>query len=270
MSYGGTATRFNGRNWTTPVVADPGGGLASISCPVAGTCFALGAGGAIEYSHGHWGPPVAVSPGQGLDAISCSSSSFCVAVGGSLNGTSGDASVYTGHGWSLPTPVNNAETFDAVSCASSTYCAATDAYGNVFSFDGQNWSGPVVLPVGSNSLGFALATVSISCPSTGTCRAVDEYGQAYFEDAGVWTGPMLVDFTVGFFGMSCPQANFCMTVENLTDVPLDLVGSTVRHWNGRSWEVGPSDKSLGNVSCSSTSFCVVINGAGRYYEWTIT
>ncbi len=78
---------------------------------------------------------------------------------------------------------------------------------------------------------------------------------------------MQVDFTVGFDSISCPRADFCMTVETLDYS--EIFGSTMWQWNGTSWMgSGLSDKSgLGQVTCSSSSFCLVTDGADRYFEW---
>jgi hypothetical protein len=69
-----------------------------------------------------------------------------------------------------------------------------------------------------------------------------------------------------FPSISCPQAGFCMAVEAFST--FGLQGGSAWHWTGTSWTLDAVDEyPLESVSCSSTSFCIAVDGHDRYIRW---
>jgi hypothetical protein len=82
VDYDGNALTWNGSSWSAPVLIDPIGYLASVSCPSSSFCVAVDwDGNALTWNGSSWSAPVSIDPnGGGFNSVSCASSSFCVAV----------------------------------------------------------------------------------------------------------------------------------------------------------------------------------------------
>ena len=180
----------------------------SLTCPVAGTCVAVGAyydssgfrQGLIEtLSGGIWSaaeaplPASAVSsPATVLYSVTCPGAGTCVAVG-SYDDSGGNTQALTetlsGGTWSpaeapLPpgTASNPIAAFFSVTCPVAGMCVAVGSYvsssgtqGLIDTLSGGAWSAAEApLPAGAatNPVGFVVSAV---CPVAGTCVAVGSY-----------------------------------------------------------------------------------------------
>jgi hypothetical protein len=164
--------------WSSPVSADPGHVLESVSCPSKVFCAAVDdLGNSLTYNGVSWATPAPIDPGVVLTGVSCPSKLFCVGVD-----KAGNATTYNGTGWSTPSAVDPGEAFNSVSCRSKTFCAAVDDKGGALTWDGTAWSSRTVLnsPTGDLS--------SVSCSSASFCMAVDSDGNA-FTYTGTWGPP---------------------------------------------------------------------------------
>jgi hypothetical protein len=177
----GDASFFDGSRWSKPAPVADSSGIAALSCPSAGVCFAVDSqtGEAYRYANGRWSisaelnlsTPQGGSEPNTLNAISCGSPRFCVALD-----DFGDAFVYDGS-WSV-----NPHTFDNIqlgdeelSCTATQRCVVVDDSNDAVVYDDGAWSSARRLDASSGTL------VDVSCaPSPGSrCVAVDGSG-GYF------------------------------------------------------------------------------------------
>ncbi len=152
------AVVFNGTSWRVVPVAAVGAGpsLRGVSCPLAGSCIAVGNSNfytgspgrqlVMRYRAGRWAAMTAHAPiGTEPLAVSCAAPGACVAVG-SLNLGAPLVERPAHGGWSIvpsqspgpPTTVGNATVYDetlrSVACVGSAQCVAVgDGNGSPFS-----------------------------------------------------------------------------------------------------------------------------------------
>lgn len=210
-------------SWSPAVAAAPPSGpspefgtLASVSCPTATTCVAVGsyhnaAGNQVgwfetEGAGGFTGqdvvllPAITGSTGSALTSVSCIASEDCVAVGSS-EGPGVDQAIVVNlrsGGWQpavpapLPAgavPTTTGSALASVTCLSSGSCTAVGAYGSyaqvgsdqplvvVEAADGSLQATAVALGSAATTNG---AAESVSCPAVGECAAVGTAGQSRF------------------------------------------------------------------------------------------
>ena len=205
-----SASVFNGATWSTPIIVDPVGEDASVSCPSTSFCMiALENGDAVTYRAGTWSAPHKVERTSLLMAVSCRSSTFCVAVD-----EGGDAYTYNGSGWSAPV-VADAVGIDtqllSVSCPTTTMCMAGDSVGREVTYSHGSWSAN---PVAVNGLTYIN---SVDCTSATFCIAVGEgtgnpgeLAAARFN--GTSWSPLAMPAVAGNIyeaGVSCASSSFC-------------------------------------------------------------
>ncbi len=249
---------YNGTTWTQVDASGPGSDnfLYGISCPTTSSCIAVGyqdtfgtAVGLIEKITVSAGVAEVASTTSGsnpyisfvaLKAVSCTSSTFCVAVGYGSN--TGDdaydtfAESYNGTSWkqikSATVGRDDFEELLGISCTSSTSCVSGGYYyGGSTAF--------VYLPLVESLSKGAFSATSIS-------------------DARTPGGYVS--------GISCPSAKMCIAVGSFyteeTDTPI------VEMWNGKTWTLvvvpkpGAMYYELEAVTCTSTSFCMIVGGYG--------
>jgi hypothetical protein len=231
--------------WSSPVSADPGNVLESVSCPSKVFCAAVDdLGNALTYTDAIWAAPPQLDPGTVLTGISCPSKLFCVAVD-----KAGNALTYNGTSWSTPSAVDPGEALNSVSCRSKIFCAAVDDKGGALTWDGTAWSSRTVLSSPSGDLS------SVSCASASFCMAVDDKGNA-FTYTGTWDPtPTDVIGTSILYSVSCTSTKVCVATDD----------GSAAGYNGTRWSA-PTDFDGTNavvaVSCSSAKFCVVVDKAG--------
>jgi hypothetical protein len=231
--------------WSTPVSADPGKVLESVSCPSKVFCAAVDdLGNAVTYNGAHWAAPAQIDPGVALSGVSCPTKLFCVAVD-----KAGNAITYNGTSWSAPSAVDRGEAFNSVSCRSKTFCAAVDSKGGALIWDGTAWSSRNGLDSPTGDL------TAVSCSSRSFCIAVDSDGSA-FTYTGTWgTTPTDVIANSYLYSVSCTSKRTCVATDD----------GSAAGYNGTRWS-SPTDfdgtNAVVSVSCSSPKFCVVVDKAG--------
>jgi hypothetical protein len=198
---------------------DPQANIASISCPVAGSCTAVGqyrdqsgnlAGLIATLAGGSWtalpAPVPANASGAGnpaLRKVSCASASFCAVTGTYASTSTNEAGlVLTGAAakWSASTAplpanarANGLTNLTDVACGASGTCAAAGSYetspqtyaGLLLKFGGGIWSAAEAsLPSGASSL-FNSSDEAVACPPPGSCVAAGDYSQTNAYGEGV-------------------------------------------------------------------------------------
>ena len=255
---------WDGASWKLQVTPSPRGAtyneLATVSCPTARACTALGFNGAtngplIEHWNGDsWAiqhTPNLVD--DFLGGLSCSSAWDCVAVGGYPNSAGALVTLaehWNGSDWRIQrTPNVSGATgsyFTSVSCPRATSdvsggagdrpnCTAVGTYtnnagGGIMSV---TWDGSGValqaMPIPTGATAAALS--SVSCATAGACTAV-----------GGWVA-------------GCVRGVFTCTQ-----------GMLVERWNGTGWEIqtapSPAVDSLAStldaVSCATPIACTAV------------
>jgi len=234
-----------------------GENLASIACPTAATCVAVGSGpdGAlIEQTTNGGGSWNSESPAgvPALVSVSCSGTTSCVAVGGdSVLSTNNGGASWTTLTVSLPQvlaglpPTDEDSVFTSVSCAGEGYCWATTSTNTieVTTDGGATWTGET-WPVPSYAGGYAYTNLDveydnlqISCPSVNVCEGV---GEQYY----IIYPP--------------PEATIPMLV-----VDTGIIITTTD--GGQSWSAESLNEEVFTaVSCSSTTSCLTFGTDGAY------
>jgi hypothetical protein len=234
------------------------GNFRAVSCPTASFCMAVDESGnnALRWNGTAWSRPVTIDPGGfrvELTSVSCASDYFCVAVD-----TLGRVLMWNGRWWSAPRAVDpHGAGMESVSCPSASFCVAVDGNGNALTWDGSSWSRPVRIDdTGTN-------IQSVSCASATFCAAGDWGGDVLTFNGTTWSKPHLVDPTNtaettggGIGSMACPTSTFC--------VGLDWEGGSVT-FNGHTWTRDTTfdpdgAEGLMEVSCTSASFCMAVDG----------
>jgi RHS repeat-associated protein len=289
----GLAEFWDGTRWTLHQ-GSPDHRLKAVSCPVAGTCWAVGTGansallferwqgGGSGWGGGGWAPPIVPSGGSGnsINGISCTAQYTCIVVGS-----------YTKDGKVIPLverlnffswTVQEAATTTAdwavlkdVTCSSATQCISVGQQrtGGIFDlrplaerWDGTRWSAlSVPIPAGSTTSGLE----KVSCSSASACTAIGTYqtetGQRPF--AARWDGTAWTLSTTGLTGtaplgdVSCPTSTSCIAVDG------EAGRTFVQRWDGSNWstEASPTPEgktaSLVGVSCPSASTCAAVGSA---------
>ncbi len=198
---------------------------------------------------------------------------ICVLVLGSLTVTSGMASAAshttpaTTLKWSAGTTlVSNTGGVRSVSCVSATFCMAGDFSGAVSTYNGTNWSTPVVIDAGH-------AITAISCPTATFCVATDQVGNYLIWNNGSWGSPTAFASSPSpiMSAISCASPSFCLAVGRTANFsPADFY-----FYNG-SWypdtlayastDVIPFDA----VSCISSLVCLATDQGGGVMTFTFT
>jgi hypothetical protein len=259
----------------SPNAGTTGNALASISCPSASVCFAVGYSSNAnlieqtlieEWNGTTWSivpsPNASATESDGLAAVTCISTTDCTAVG-NLSATSANETLITqtlieqwnGTTWSIvpsPSPTATAGTLDAVSCTSSTACTAVGkAYPKALieEWNGTSWSIVPSPNTGTNNQGAGTALSGVSCTSASACIAVGYSGnldaQTLVEQWNGTTWSIVsspdVSSTENNYlnAISCTSASACTAVGFAADSAID--GPTlVEQWNGTSWSIQPS------------------------------
>ncbi len=220
------------------------GVIALAGCAAGAALVKPAAGGPIAASHasqsaallaGHPSGGAASSTYDSLSGVSCSSATSCVSVGGDEDTGLAVAELWNGKAWT----------------ATSVPLPAKMHYDGLF---------------------------DVSWPTTSECIAVgDTTGKAPYELAERWNAkawsvvpaPGLMGATFG--GISCTAASSCMVVG---ETSVGGSGGGARaiaySWNGTSWTStdpvelsGVSFVSLNDVSCTRSTYCVVVGDAGE-------
>jgi hypothetical protein len=176
----GDASFYDGEEWSRLAPVADSSGLAALSCPAVGVCFAVDdqTGEAYRYANGRWSisanlnlsTPQGGSEPNSLNAISCDSRIFCVALD-----DFGDAFTYDGKWSSNPHTFDNIELGnDELSCTAAQRCVIVDDSNDVIDFDNGAWSA-------AQHLHSSKATLNdVSCATKTQCIIVDGSGGYFF------------------------------------------------------------------------------------------
>ncbi|MHB1503946.1 MAG: fibronectin type III domain-containing protein [Acidimicrobiales bacterium] len=276
----------SGQVWSEQPGVPAVSALSSVSCPVAGSCFAIGQGGGPAGPFPPFDDQVssilstadngqswsAQTRGGYLASVSCISESSCTAVGSSIVDTSdGGATWSTAKGYLLSSSgfyFPGTSGVNAVSCLSAGRCVAAvlDILG-VTSDGGETWSLPAVPPVVTHISG-------VSCPTTSLCTAVGASGDgpAILESGnggGTWALAGKVPGTYGLKGISCPTISQCMAVGGLTALSTQDAGGSWQPMqvslpepSGVSGESLTGAAYLTSVSCPVATRCIAVGSTG--------
>lgn len=235
--------------WSAETPVDPPGGhLGSVSCPSADFCAAIDGYGYVTSFDGFtWGTPLHVDVlGSKGATISCPAAGDCLAVTGD-----GEFAILRDGVWSAGPSVPEVRT-DLMSCPAMNFCVAGSRGGeDLYTFDGSEWSTAAV----DHPL------LALSCSSASFCAATDELGGAITFDGDRWRERVLIDPGFEPALLSCPSSSFCLAADPYSSV------QNVFRYDGTSWTQlalpGGSGPQALALTCSSATFCMVIDSSGR-------
>jgi hypothetical protein len=275
------------------------GALASVSCPTARFCLALG-GARSVYRNGHGWSRVAVTHGANLYSVSCTSAHFCLAVG------VGVWARWNGRRWvdvHHPTAPISHHSLPAdlvsVSCVDPRFCLVLNGHGAVQRYDGHRLRRSVRVVPGQGwlysrdgdidclSRTFCLAASdqragasqwaafdghrwrhdslgTMDPPSSVSCSDRRHCAVTFDSTALSWQRGRISarDLGSSLADVSCPASGHCVAV-----------GEGPRSWryNGTRWHPltqplapVPGPSSFG-ISCTSPRWCLAVNGA---HDWS--
>ena len=278
----GYALQWNGSTWSSRRPSTTA--LDAVSCPTSTFCEAVTPNGYLTTWNGtSWSAlsQLDATAAAGVSTVSCANSSFCLAIWYSTTVYNGnDYLSWNGSIWtSIPSPTPDVTSGvpelyvtlgpQSVSCVAGNTCilmgddtaslGADGIYPEAdVTWNGTSWSTlNVSVATGDNQVW------SLSCASANFCAAAAPNGGAMQLVGGNWTAAA-GDFTTWVNGLSCTPSGFCMAV--------DAIGAHL--WSGTAWQVGlyPPGGAAGYtaVSCVSSTFCVVVDGAGWADIWNGT
>jgi hypothetical protein len=266
----------------------PYGQLASVSCPGARRCVAVGfhtiGGGAALYPLAElwngrsWRQLKTPAIHGRLLGVSCPGRAYCLAVGSHDTSQGAQASplaaAWNGRSWRLlktaRTGRGSAVTdLASISCTSAHRCVAVSGYGEaeptvsaaVEAWDGRRWRLRAVF--GQSSLNGVACRTGASCLAVGsTSPASDSWvplGVA--RRAARWrmvaTPPGdSGNLDTSLSGVSCATTTLCMTVG---------AGMLIDQWTGHGWKqlTVPGLGQLAGVSCTTARSCVAVGQDGN-------
>jgi hypothetical protein len=285
---------WNGSSWSAVGGPDPSPffQLIDVTCPAAGTCFAVGGRGVLEQWNGstwfisHFAGKASQSS---LSDVDCLSATNCFAVG-AFRGDADEQPLvehWNGSQWqtmTVPAPAGGGGTLSAVSCRSASDCTAVGARnaGEGIATLVEHWNGSTwaIAPSPTPRGGLALFT-SVACPAAGRCVAVgvvltDSFSERSFSaysKGGKWTLARLPlpDFAEisEVTSVSCATPTNCFAAGRYLLVTGDrqqIVKGLLARWNGSRWQAragapiagNPDQTQLTNVSCPSATRCFAL------------
>jgi photosystem II stability/assembly factor-like uncharacterized protein len=212
------STHNGGTTWTSFGITTTDF-LESMSCPAAGTCFAVGWPGAV-YATADGGATwnYRSNPLSGADetltGVSCAGPTTCVAVG-----TGGKVlSTTNGTTWTMETS-GTAQFLSSVSCATSFNCVAVGTGGTALARSGGTWH--------AYWSGTTKALAGVDCPTAPVCYAVGQSGTLLKTDDGGGTWTAQSSGTTAFLrAIKCRTTAVCLAVGNSGTVIITLDGTT--------------------------------------------
>jgi erythromycin esterase-like protein len=300
-AIGPLSEAWNGRTWSVEPAPAPKGAqysyLASVACPSASDCLAVGSTAATGPTSGtlaeQWNgrawrvesaPAPAGSVQSALSGIWCRSARACVAVGSDTAAvvTRTLAQTWTGSAWKVtPTPGQaevQASDLNGVSCTTPDFCVAvgyyTDASGTgplTELWNGKAWS----IVTAASPAGVTSASLNaVSCVAADDCVAVGSSfnGTDTVTLAEAWNGthwsvaatPNVSGAQTGILSaVSCPASSKCVAVGSYATAT--VTGTLAQTWNGKAWSIsktpnpaGSTTTTLSGVSCPAVNRCMAI------------
>jgi hypothetical protein len=272
--------------------------FASVSCPAAGSCTAVGSGDSTALVErklaAGWSTVATPKPvGRTLTAVACVSGSDCYAVGTAAPNPQYSrtplAERWNGTAWSslaISLPPGAVDvTMLGLACTSDAMCIAVGAQRQpaswiplVEQWNGATWSN-VATPVPSNSTFSEFR--GVTCTSASACTAVGDdagpviggVGSPSYTMVQRWNGTTwsLVStpnpassFTNGLNAVACPSAMACWAAGYQSDSNGTALPLIERLQNG-AWSIvvtpaAPSGAALNGIACATTSTCFAVGG----------
>jgi hypothetical protein len=280
--------RWDGTVWR--VVPSPGDGrdgtLASVSCPTATSCTAVGSL-IIGWNGVTWKVERPSSP---FTSVSCVAPGSCMAVGDTAGGKP-ESGYWNGTSWTLapmPRPRHPAQniTVAAVSCSGPGFCLAVGDYsygvGAMLSPGARDrtlaelWNGSSWRVIGSVNVDRWNQFSVVSCTSPRACTAVGSSASGQFTLAERWDGSAwktqhvpdanLIGYTT-LTAVSCRSDTSCLAVGTY-DGGFRAIAET---WNGAAWKLEPMPGppqpepfvQPAGLSCAGPAACVMVGTDGR-------
>lgn len=281
------------------------GALTASSCPIAGSCFAVGyatgPGGEevplLEHLQaGTWTissvPVPAAATDVELTGVSCPSRVFCLAVGYYYD-DGGDIQVlgerWDGSRWrraAMVQPSDSAAGLFAISCSSATSCVAVGDYNDIEgtplplaeSWDGYRWAVAAINPPAG---AIASGLFGVSCVAPGTCTAAGSFLTAErtieplveSSSTGTWASQAVVvppDASwSGLEAVSCASTTACMAV----GYAISSTGpqrSLAEHFDGSTWTLSavaePASSTSSALSAVSCSEADQCAAVGQFSD----
>jgi len=250
--------------WSAQTTSSGASSLSAISCPVAGTCVAVGPAGSITVGSPHGGTMKRVALPSGLaftkpnlNAVACYDLSHCWAVGASgtiLSSSDG------GQSWNVVQPVT-AVTLTGISCPTATTCFASGATGTVLKMTTTTSSGNTVqtwapVPVA----GYTQNLTAISCVTD--CYATASNGDVLTNRSGSWRPQSAVYTLASLTFVNCATT----TTSSCWIVASD--GAILHTEDGTNWyaQLSPAyddSVALASISCPTTDQCWAAGDSGE-------
>ncbi|MBE7188381.1 hypothetical protein [Jatrophihabitans endophyticus] len=203
-----------------------------------------------------WDGPHKIDPHADRKVVSCTGTAFCAA------GTAGGQVQFRRDGhWSAPQRAveHTGVPIDALSCASSHFCAILTDSGVFRAWKGSGWF--TVGTPSRQSLESALSCVDAGCVLLAASTKNPNHAKAYVYRVGAsklrQVGPAVPDSG----SLSCVSLTFCMD-SGVTEGPTAARTSTLE-FDGKTWKSPPTAGGTlagSDVSCTSRSFCVLVDG----------
>ena len=249
---------------------DPGSALTSVSCAVSSECTAVDALGhefTFDPDPRYLGIPAGhlMSGSGGFSFVSCPAIDQCTGIAGTTEDTFDQQ---------LPAPPAAqyffTGSFTGFACPLASECVAigdnnAGVEQGVTDFNPSNAGAASTTPI-DNTLG---EPSGLSCPSTTQCTTVaggDEYTFAPADSAGQLTAITPEQITTGtesYTLVSCPSTTQCTALADVTSTGGEALTFDPKIVS----KVTPTAIDSGNtptsISCPSTSFCVIVDGAGN-------
>jgi len=155
----------------------------------------------------------------------------------------------------------------SISCPTATFCVAVDFSGAYLIYNGKTWSAPQTIDP------LASAVDGVSCSSPNFCMAVDASndgglgGHIFIFNGHTWA--FAGQDGLPLSSVSCTSPTFCEML-SLADGSVDTAT-----WNGKSVANGALDTWLGfgpqpgqgEVSCTTSTFCVAVDQMGNAFTY---
>lgn len=265
---------------SVPVSGKAYSAFLGVSCTADGLCAAVGtAGGADTDAGGSYEALLLTTDAAGsqlatysggdvatLHGVSCTSATFCLAVGWATAFPEVNRPLlrtWDGHNWSVANTTSTTAPAQPVDtrCRSAVSCIVVGYARTSETPASWSWTGTQVVDSPPPT---SAALTAVTCPSV--CIAAGGTGTGSIEYyTGSWTdhpglapsGPVSNEL----LATSCVSATWCMAVGD--ELPTDRDRHALAEmWDGTRWApvplpAAPDAVTLGTVSCTSRTFCVV-------------